>query len=135
MGSNGISFWKSTFGRVFVYQSRWRHHKSYLKTIVCIWQVKNSVYSHLVPMYIKMTASSSIHFTNKGIRLTQLRLKFTRKGQIMHIETLQVTLISADRFILNVQICQFKILNFYVRGQKSIWAITYYMAHMILILS
>ena len=55
-----------------------------------------------------MTASSSIHFTNKGIRLTQLRLKFTRKGQIMHFETLQVTLISADTFILNVAICQFK---------------------------
>ena len=55
-----------------------------------------------------MTASSSIHFTNKEIRLTQLRLKFTRKGQIMHFETLQVTLISADTFILNVAICQIK---------------------------
>ena len=55
-----------------------------------------------------MTASSSIHFTNKEIRLTQLRLKFTRKGQIMHFETLQVTLISADTFISNVLKCQFK---------------------------
>ena len=53
-------------------------------------------------VYIKMTASRSIHFTNKGIRLTQLRLKFTRKGQIMHFETLQVTLMSAYTFILNV---------------------------------
>ena len=54
-----------------------------------------------------MTASSSIHFTNKEIRLTQLRLKFTRKGQIMHFETLQVTLISAHTFISNVLIRQF----------------------------